>query len=175
MSTNNTQVGGSHYSSSYQHWDFVSDLGLSYLIGCVTKYVTRYTRKNGVQDLRKAIHYAEKQLEVIDRSKVDNGLFYSLTLPDQLSAYSEEFRTEKVSDFLNANFPTAQSNEQESLAALIFSTLCLPYIENIDNDEDFEVAMVEALESSIPKIQSLIALIEEEASGESNSSYTNQG
>ena len=55
-----TQVGGTHYNSPYQHWDLVADLGLDYLRACATKYVTRSRKKNGREDLKKAVSYLEK-------------------------------------------------------------------------------------------------------------------
>lgn len=57
---NDTQVGGKHYRSQYQHWDFVHDTGMGYLQGQITKYISRYRHKNGVEDLKKAMHFAEK-------------------------------------------------------------------------------------------------------------------
>ena len=63
MSANDYQHGGEHYATEYQHWDFVSDLELHYLIGCASKYLTRWRDKNGVEDLRKAHHYLEKAIE----------------------------------------------------------------------------------------------------------------
>lgn len=65
-SANEKQIGGEHYKSEYQHWDFVKDLELPYLHGCATKYVTRAFKKNGEEDLRKAIHYVDKILETTD-------------------------------------------------------------------------------------------------------------
>jgi len=58
------QVGGSHYAAAYQHWDVIEDWGVGYLEGCATKYLTRWRKKNGVQDLEKALHYATKLLEI---------------------------------------------------------------------------------------------------------------
>lgn len=62
-SANDRQVGGTHYAMDYQHWDFVTDLKLPYLIGCATKYPTRWRGKNGLEDLRKAVHYIDKAEE----------------------------------------------------------------------------------------------------------------
>lgn len=64
MSANEHQEGGSHYASEYQHWDFVlTALEGRYLEGCVTKYVYRWKKKNGLEDLRKAAHYLEKMMD----------------------------------------------------------------------------------------------------------------
>jgi len=61
---NKTQVGGDHYGAlEYQHWDWVCDIKLHYLLACATKYVVRWRQKNGAEDLRKAIHYIEKAKE----------------------------------------------------------------------------------------------------------------
>lgn len=61
---NKIQVGGDHYKSNYQHWDWVVATGLDYLAGCATKYITRWRKKNGLQDLQKAAHYLDKLIEV---------------------------------------------------------------------------------------------------------------
>jgi len=63
---NEYQVGGKHYQTQYQHWDFVHDcLEGRYLEGCITKYISRWRKKNGLQDLLKSKHYAEKLLSRI--------------------------------------------------------------------------------------------------------------
>jgi hypothetical protein len=65
MRANDTQVGGDHYNKNeYQCWDFICDLNLNYLIGCATKYVSRWRNKNGIDDLKKAKHYIQKASEV---------------------------------------------------------------------------------------------------------------
>lgn len=63
-SANDRQVGGEHYKADIQHWDFVLANGLGYLEGQISKYVTRWRKKNGMQDLYKARHYLEKLIEV---------------------------------------------------------------------------------------------------------------
>ena len=57
---NDIQIGGSHYKKDYQHWDFVCDTDLHYLLGCATKYVARWKDKNGIEDLKKSLHYIDK-------------------------------------------------------------------------------------------------------------------
>lgn len=64
MSANDTQVAGQHYQSTYQHWDLCLEaLQNRYLEGQVTKYVYRWRKKNGLQDLEKALHFLEKLKE----------------------------------------------------------------------------------------------------------------
>jgi hypothetical protein len=69
MSANEKQVGGEHYKQGYQHWDMVADGYLDYFKGQATKYLTRYRRKNGIQDLEKSLHYLEKLNELSIRGR----------------------------------------------------------------------------------------------------------
>jgi len=58
---NSKQVGGTHYNQvRVQHWDLVILNKLPYLESQVTKYVTRWKKKHGAQDIEKSIHYLEK-------------------------------------------------------------------------------------------------------------------
>lgn len=56
----------------YEQWEIqpvdfiVSTIGPSWLVGNVIKYVMRYNEKNGVQDIRKAIHYCEMLINNIE-------------------------------------------------------------------------------------------------------------
>jgi hypothetical protein len=64
MSANKKQVGGQHYISPMQHWDYVLANNIPYLEAQIIKYVTRWRGKNGLQDLEKAQHFLEKLIEV---------------------------------------------------------------------------------------------------------------
>jgi Protein of unknwon function (DUF3310) len=64
MPANDRQVNGDHYKSQYQHWDLVILTSMGYLAGNSTKYVARWRKKNGIEDLKKAKHYLEKLIEV---------------------------------------------------------------------------------------------------------------
>lgn len=51
------QVSGSHYKNmAIQPVEFITANGLAFLEGCVVKRMCRHSSKNGVDDLRKAIH-----------------------------------------------------------------------------------------------------------------------
>ena len=67
MDVNKEQIGGTHYKTKYEHWDYVLDVGLDYFGGQLTRYVSRWRKKDGVQDLRKALHYINKMIAVYDR------------------------------------------------------------------------------------------------------------
>lgn len=65
MSANERQVGGTHYKvGGEEHWDRVHRLGLDYFQAQITKYVERWTFKNGVEDLEKARHFLDKYIEL---------------------------------------------------------------------------------------------------------------
>lgn len=57
------QIGGNHYASTYQHWDWVIDTQIQYLEANATKYLSRWWLKNGVQDIEKARSYVIKIME----------------------------------------------------------------------------------------------------------------
>jgi hypothetical protein len=63
QTANETQVAGEHYRTPIQHWDYVLANDLGYLEGQITKYVTRWRKKNGVEDLLKARHFLDKLIE----------------------------------------------------------------------------------------------------------------
>lgn len=59
------QVGGSHYKDKgIQPIIYIHANELGFCEGNVVKYVTRWRDKNGVADLRKAIHYLELLIEL---------------------------------------------------------------------------------------------------------------
>lgn len=57
------QIGGSHYKAGFQHWDYVHWTQLPYLPAQASKYLTRWKKKNGLQDLEKALHFMDKFIE----------------------------------------------------------------------------------------------------------------
>lgn len=63
MSANEKQVGGDHYKSTIQHWDYVIANDLDYFQAQITKYVARWRKKGGLPDLEKAKHFLEKYIE----------------------------------------------------------------------------------------------------------------
>lgn len=64
MRANERQVGGTHYQSEVQHWDYVVANNIPYLEATIIKYLTRWRKKNGLEDLEKAKHYFDKLMEV---------------------------------------------------------------------------------------------------------------
>jgi len=64
MSANDKQINGDHYRGAIQTWDYIVANDLGFLEGNIVKYVTRFRKKNGVQDLEKAQYYLQKLIEV---------------------------------------------------------------------------------------------------------------
>ena len=65
MSALNTQTGGSHYKDmAIQPAEFIHKNSMGYLAGNVVKYVSRYKKKNGREDLEKAKHYIDLLIEM---------------------------------------------------------------------------------------------------------------
>ncbi len=70
IEANNMQVGGNHYiSHKIQPWDVWEDWKLDPWLCNVIKYVQRHHRKNGKEDLEKALHYLEFALQNYDKIK----------------------------------------------------------------------------------------------------------
>jgi hypothetical protein len=54
------QVGGKHYKNfKIQPIEFITANNLNFIQGCVIKYICRFDKKNGNEDLDKVIHYCE--------------------------------------------------------------------------------------------------------------------
>lgn len=66
---NAKQVGGDHYKVGYQHWDMLPAMGYGheYYVGQITKYLSRWRKKNGLRDLLKGQHFLEKLIELADK------------------------------------------------------------------------------------------------------------
>ena len=64
MKASDKQIGGLHYRQlAIQPTEFIHRNNLGFIEGNVIKYVCRHQEKNGVDDLRKAIHYLELLIE----------------------------------------------------------------------------------------------------------------
>ena len=68
---NEVQVGGEHYKDKHiQPWDAIHAWGLGFFSGNVVKYVARHREKNGIEDLKKARHYLDKLIELMEKPNV---------------------------------------------------------------------------------------------------------
>lgn len=65
MSALEKQTGGNHYKKcSIQPIEYIHANNLPFIEGNVVKYITRWRDKNGVEDLKKVIHYVELLIEL---------------------------------------------------------------------------------------------------------------
>lgn len=54
------QIGGGHYKNmKIQPIEFIHANNIGYVEGCVIKYVSRWRKKNGIEDLMKAKHFID--------------------------------------------------------------------------------------------------------------------
>src|ERR1700746_3511055 len=60
---NQRQIGGTHYKTSYEHWDLAILLDMGPMEYASSKHVTRWRKKDGIKDLEKALHYVDKLIE----------------------------------------------------------------------------------------------------------------
>jgi hypothetical protein len=64
MSALNHQEGGDHYKRhKIQPIDFIYDNEIGFIEGNIIKYVMRHKHKNGLEDLKKALHYLQILIE----------------------------------------------------------------------------------------------------------------
>ena len=108
MSANDKQIGGSHYKSKSECWDYIIDNNLGYLEGTAIKYLTRWRKKNGIEDLRKAIHFIEKLIEVESAKKQNTVISakdfvvqeqqYHWNLDDVMRAWGAKIEADKTYD-----------------------------------------------------------------------------
>lgn len=53
------QVGGDHYKTAIQPVEFIHANNLPFIEGTIIKYIVRWRKKGGVQDLEKIKHYVD--------------------------------------------------------------------------------------------------------------------
>lgn len=73
MKATDVQIGGSHYKDmAMQPIELIVTLRCSFIQGCIIKYISRYKNKNGAQDIRKCIHYAQLAIELGDKRRCND-------------------------------------------------------------------------------------------------------
>jgi len=64
------QIGGKHYTGfKIAPIEFIVKNKLSFIQGCVIKYICRFENKNGVEDLEKIKHYCDLQIQLLQNKK----------------------------------------------------------------------------------------------------------
>lgn len=70
MKPDDIQHGGDHYKKlDPEPWNVITAWKLGYLDGTALKYIARWKDKNGIEDLRKAIHFLQKTIDVYEQDK----------------------------------------------------------------------------------------------------------
>jgi hypothetical protein len=73
-------------------WDFIRDQGLSFHLGNVVKYVCRAGFKDDdIEDLNKAIHYLQNEVEYRTSQRVSEGVQRQELTSPYLTYDAEEF------------------------------------------------------------------------------------
>ena len=79
MKATDTQIGGNHYKDMpFQPVELFAKVKCTPFQANIWKYITRYKYKNGVQDIQKAIHYAQLAIELDCNGSLDDGDFKTL-------------------------------------------------------------------------------------------------
>jgi len=80
---NAKQYGGNHYKNKkIEPWDYITANNIGYLDGTAIKYLSRWKEKNGIEDLRKAIHFIEKLIEVEMAAVIENSKLHDDKQPN---------------------------------------------------------------------------------------------
>lgn len=109
-SPNSRQVGGDHYknAANYNHWDCAADTWMGYFEGQITKYISRWRKREGIKDLAKAMHYYEKLVELY----AQNRLRPRVLVPGTHAVY--------LNKYFNAAQPRPSDEERKIFIALVF-------------------------------------------------------
>lgn len=63
------QVGGDHYKTmGIQPVEYILANKLGFCEGNIVKYISRYKQKNGIQDVKKVIHYAQMLIAHLEKN-----------------------------------------------------------------------------------------------------------
>ena len=95
------QIGGSHYSMPIQPAEFVNKNNIPFAEGNAIKYLCRHKKRGQKQDLLKAIHYIELELQhtyavdpqgnSIDSLSIDcDAIDYEMFLQEQYDFYVKQ-------------------------------------------------------------------------------------
>lgn len=99
MSANDTQVAGTHYRTAIQHWDYVIANDMDYFQGQITKYVTRWKKKNGIQDLKKAQHFLAKYIEAVESGVTFTNAAVEVPVTIEMPATAVEAAAKEVAHY----------------------------------------------------------------------------
>lgn len=89
LGENSIQIGGEHYKvGGEEHWDRAWRLKYDCFQYIITKWIERWRKKGGLQDLYKARHALNKYIEVVEREEK----LRAEGIPTPESVYSDPVR-----------------------------------------------------------------------------------
>ena len=53
-----------HYNEEIETWDYIYSKDMTFFEGNIIKYVSRWRKKNGIEDLKKAKQYLDKLIHL---------------------------------------------------------------------------------------------------------------
>jgi Protein of unknwon function (DUF3310) len=145
MGANERQIGGLHYKTEYEHWDLAVVVQLPYLEGCATKYVSRWRKKDGLQDLEKALHYHDKILET------------ALCTWSPRAMKVKEI-TDEVERFVKANKLTPAEHEYIHLMCVYRTTIELELARNV------LVGLIDVVKATDQAVDVIVGMVKQEES-----------
>ena len=124
--------GEAHYKGySYEPIKFITDMKFDFIQGNILKYLVRYRKKNGLQDLKKARSYAE-----FGHSYPSRVTSYGIVLEEDCnlervcSFVSQGQFDEKTQDFLMIVITLLCNYQMRELAHLIDMQMAIEYPNN---------------------------------------------
>ena len=98
----NSQIGGNHYKElKIQPMEFSMANNLNALQHTIIKYITRYKDKNGIEDIKKAIHCCQLLLEYEEKAKESSK---ELIEKEENKIYDYEKKIEKYQNKIANSF-----------------------------------------------------------------------
>lgn len=114
------QVGGNHYNNDYPIWDYWVDHNYEPLLANAIKYVCRYEKKNGSQDLDKCLSYIKKFKTSYDNDLIlsflqdVDGYIFSVDYTVRHERFKAQF-PEKVAKCIDIIFWLNEFNKETSI------------------------------------------------------------
>jgi len=148
------QIGGTHYKKlDPEPWNVILQWNLGYLEGTALKYIARWRDKGGIDDIRKAIHFLEKLVEINTPSKSESN--FDAVVKAQRDFLESKRNTVGFSKFAtmaeqtrNSNSTSLEINNESNSTGYLRQYVCSPAAEpNYNMDRPFVMAQSEGLAS----------------------------
>ena len=80
MINKDKEVGGTHYADmKIEPIEIIEAFELDFVQGSIIKYISRYKNKNGIEDLKKALHYCRmhKSTNINNFDRINSCVYFS--------------------------------------------------------------------------------------------------